>query len=220
MKHIAFFKASVSPHGNRKSRLWSSLIFGTFFALLLGAGPARADCCSWPGCNVGSSCCNIFCCNCDGPCANYGCSCPPVYQSGDVCGQCPGYDTCVNSSGQCTGYCNPGTTCCNNGQSCCSTAADGKVTTEGAKPVTKTTSGSGQCAPGGGGKAEPKQSPSERFDSVDTNKDKKITLQEAQAWLKKRGSSMTADDVSQGFKKMDTNGNGTIEPGEFDAKLK
>lgn len=197
------------------SPLFLAILFAVSLAVFV-AVPAEASCCSFPNCVTSGSCCNIFCCNCDGPCSNYGCGCPPVHQVGDVCGTCPGYDTCVNSGGQCVGYCNPGYTCCNNGQSCCPTsAANADVKTPTTKPQPCTVPASSESVP--------RQPAIQRFKAIDKNNDKKISWQETKTWLAANGSSSTPKklkDLRTGFDKLDKNSNGTIEPAEFDAELK
>jgi hypothetical protein len=202
----------------RSRQLLLTILFVTALAAL-GALPARAACCSWPNCATGSSCCNIFCCNCDGPCSNYGCKCPPVARVGDVCGNCPGYDTCTNPAGQCTGYCNPGYKCCNNGQSCCSTSEPTDVKAANAtKP--------GMCTPQESAalpEIVTRQPAIERFKAIDKNSDKKISWEEAKAWFAQHGETLSGKrlkELQAGFDKLDKNGDGVIEPGEFDSELK
>lgn len=201
-----------------RSRQFLAILFFAAFASL-GALPAGAACCSWPTCAVSGTCCNIFCCNCDGPCSNYGCVCPPVAKVGDVCGTCPNYDTCVNSAGQCTGYCNPGYKCCNNGQSCCASSAEGG-------DVKAPTTTLGQCAAQENPVLPDDVAPQpaiERFKAIDKNQDQKISWEEAQGWFAQHGATFTKEKLEElkaGFGKLDTNGNGAIEPGEFDAELK
>jgi EF hand len=169
------------------------LVFFFFLAVALGAPlDARAHCCG--GCNtlVSSSCCNVFGCNCDGPCTNFGCGCPPVASS-DYCGVCPGYYTLIYNGG-------------------CA------YTTQGA-------------AAGGAPKEAVKQEgpvmmlsaakPQERFNDIDTNHDGSISFEEAQAWVKKQpgGSAMSESDLQAKFKQADKNGDGKVEPGEFDFEL-
>ena len=199
------------------SRPLLTILFVTAVASFGAAHPADAACCSYPYCAVGSTCCNIFCCNCDGPCSNYGCVCPPVTKVGDVCGTCPGYDTCTNPAGQCTGYCNPGYKCCNNGASCCSSSS-ADVKAPAMKP--------GQCSDQEN-PALPKgvapQPAIERFKAIDKNQDKKISWEEAESWFGRDGAALSQErlkELKDGFGKLDANGNGSIEPGEFDKELK
>lgn len=194
---------------------WVAAVFVVALFALAGS-PADAACCSWPTCAVGSDCCNVFCCNCDGPCSNYGCKCPPVAQVGDVCGTCPNYDTCVNSDGKCTGYCDPGYTCCNNGQSCCATSTE-----DGAADAEQVQVGAcAQPESAAGGVADAPRAPQERFDAIDSDGNGSISWSEAQEWFESNGRTDDMDELEDGFRALDANSNESIEPGEFDAELK
>ncbi len=168
------------------------LVFFFLAVALVAPLDARADCCSGSLTVTSSSCCNIFGCNCDGACTNFGCGAPPK-SVGGYCGVMSGYYSLIYNGG-------------------CA------YTTQGA---------AADAAPKEAVKQEgpiimlPAAKPQERFNDIDTNNNGSISFEEAQAWVKKQpgGSAMSTADLQAKFKQADKNGDGKIEPGEFDFTL-
>lgn len=62
-----------------------------------------------------------------------------------------------------------------------------------------------------------------KFNSIDTDSDDKISLQETLAYLKKSNSSLGANDletIKSSFDSLDKNKDGFLQPEEFDKSLK
>jgi len=58
------------------------------------------------------------------------------------------------------------------------------------------------------------------FKSIDSNGDKRISITEANDWIKAKGSKkLDVAMMEKSFKEMDINENGVIDPGEFDSGL-
>ncbi|HSV63321.1 MAG TPA: EF-hand domain-containing protein [Chthoniobacterales bacterium] len=169
------------------------LVFFFFLAVALVAPlDARADCCSGSLTVTSSNCCNIFGCNCDGPCTNFGCGGVPT-SVGGYCGVVSGYYTLIYN-GACA-YTTQG-------------AAEAGAPKEALKQEGPVMMLSGA-------------KPQERFNAIDTSRDGSISFEEAQAWVKKQpgGAAMSTEDLQAQFKRADKNGDGKIEPGEFDFTL-
>jgi len=166
-------------------------------AVLLLPTTASAHCCS-PSV-TSSNGCNIFGCNCSGPCTNFGYTCKngPI-KYGDACGSCPGYDTCVTSSGKC-GYCTDPRHCCDNDTACCVSQSDSTAVPFHVAPSAEASD------------------PSARFKAIDTDRSGGISPEEAAAWLRENKPDLSKSDFRAGFHEIDRDKSGSIEPKEFDA---
>lgn len=194
-------------------RIILALLTTTTALLLMTPAEALADCCNIQMSADGA--CNVFGCNCDGPCSNFGVSCSggPTTVAG-VPGFCPGYDWCDDLKG----FCN-GSKCVNSACYSCgpSRAAEAEAVGGAATPMTAAATASVAAVKPADSWA--KQSPEERFSSIDTDKDNKISSKEFLAWLKKNVTSMSRADGNVAFKRLDANANGVVDLEEFDADL-
>lgn len=59
----------------------------------------------------------------------------------------------------------------------------------------------------------------EAFDGIDTGKDGTVSLAETKAWAKRVKKGLSAKDLKAGFRAADANGDGRIQPAEFDRSL-
>lgn len=190
-------------------------LFSITTAVMLLAAPtdALANCCDFSA----SGACNVFGCNCDGPCSNFGVSCAhgPTSVSGEYVGFCQGYDWCPDLSGFCGNNLKcTGKYCSNCGGSRELSEKTGENAQQPAQPVKQMSRLEVRASD-----SWLKQTPADRFKSIDTDKNGNISSKEFMAWATKNVGSMSKADGNKEFKQLDKNNNGIIDIEEFDADL-